>query len=180
MLSPAPSFSSPPLHGPSPSSSSSPTKPSTTTISLMLRAASLALLIDLCSGLRCYTDVSATKSMSTECGLNTGCVKIYIDSEEMLLRQQRENPNPTAFGEMPKLPERYENDPVLMRGCFVLAVPDRCYNAKSGLSYCWCSTKDLCNGGDGRHGRTDSKVTMALAALAVAVSWWRTMRMWDR
>ena len=37
------------------------------------------------------------------------------------------------------------NDPVLVRGCFVLKVPDRCYTAKNGLSYCWCSTKDLCN-----------------------------------
>ena len=25
-----------------------------------------------------------------ECGLNTGCVKIFIDSEEMLMRKQRE------------------------------------------------------------------------------------------
>ena len=24
-------------------------------------------------------------------------------------------------------------------------MPDRCYTAKNGLSYCWCSTKDLCN-----------------------------------
>ena len=36
--------------------------------------------------LRCYTDIAATKSSSTECGLNTGCVKIYIDSENMLYR----------------------------------------------------------------------------------------------
>ena len=40
--------------------------------------------------LRCYTDVSATKSNSMECGLNTGCVKIYIDSEDMLYRKQTE------------------------------------------------------------------------------------------
>ena len=43
------------------------------------------------------------------------------------------------------LPPRYQGDPVLLRGCFVLAVPDRCYMAKNGLSYCWCSQKDLCN-----------------------------------
>ena len=38
--------------------------------------------------LRCYTDKSATKSYSQECGLNTGCVKIYIDSQDMLYRKQ--------------------------------------------------------------------------------------------
>lgn len=35
-------------------------------------------LISASYGLRCYTDVAATKSLSVECGLNTGCVKIYI------------------------------------------------------------------------------------------------------
>ena len=39
-------------------------------------------------GLRCYTDITASKSNSQECGLNTGCVKIFIDSEEMLYRKQ--------------------------------------------------------------------------------------------
>ena len=39
-------------------------------------------------GLRCYTDITASKSNSQECGLNTGCVKIYIDSEDMLYRKQ--------------------------------------------------------------------------------------------
>ena len=28
-------------------------------------------------------------------------------------------------GELPTLPAAYQNNPVLMRGCFVLAVPDR-------------------------------------------------------
>ena len=28
-------------------------------------------------------------------------------------------------GELPTLPERYKGNPILMRGCFVLAVPDR-------------------------------------------------------
>ena len=102
-------------------------------------------------GLRCYTDVKATKSQSVECGLNTGCVKIFIDSEEMLYKKQQEygyvygyQPGAGDPGQI-TLPERYQGNPVLMRGCFVLAVPDRCYMAKNGLSYCWCSTKDLCN-----------------------------------
>ena len=44
-----------------------------------------------------------------------------------------------------QLQPQYQNNPVVLRGCFVLKVPDRCYSAKNGLSYCWCSTKDLCN-----------------------------------
>jgi hypothetical protein len=95
--------------------------------------------------LRCYTDISATKSYSTECGLNTGCVKIYIDSEDMLYRKQTEKGYGYGYKPDYQLPPQYRNNPVLVRGCFVLKVPDRCYTAKNGLSYCWCSTKDLCN-----------------------------------
>ena len=127
-------------------------------------------LISASYGLRCYTDVAATKSLSVECGLNTGCVKIYIgmwglfslqvrssvrndyllitDTEEMMLKRQSD----LGFGYgftppegIPPLPDRYLGNPVLRRGCFVLAVPDRCYTAQNGLSYCWCSQKDLCN-----------------------------------
>ncbi|XP_059099599.1 uncharacterized protein LOC131893561 [Tigriopus californicus] len=100
----------------------------------------------LVGALRCYTDIDATKGYSVECGLSTGCVKIYIDSEEMLMKQQRNYGYPPGFGQMPTLPPHLEGDPVLLRGCFVLAVPDKCYNAKNGLSYCWCSSRDLCNG----------------------------------
>ncbi len=108
----------------------------------------LTFMPEAAHGLRCYTDVGATKSLSVECGLNTGCVKIYIDSEEMMLRRQAQYgfgygyPPPEG---VPPLPDRYMNNPVLRRGCFVIAVPDRCYTAKNGLSYCWCSQKDLCN-----------------------------------
>jgi hypothetical protein len=48
----------------------------------------LSLLPSPVSGLRCYTTKEATKGNSVECGLNAGCVKIYIDSEEMLMRKQ--------------------------------------------------------------------------------------------
>ena len=109
-------------------------------------AAALLILADSAAhGLRCYTDTGATKTESVECGLNTGCVKVYINSEELLMKQTRTYGYPPAAGKMPELPPEYQNDPVQMRGCFVLAVPDRCYNADNGLSYCWCSTKDLCN-----------------------------------
>ena len=103
------------------------------------------LLVSSAGGLRCYTDVEATKSKSVECGLNTGCVKIYIDSEEMLMKMHRSYLYPPDPNEPIQLPEQYRDNPVLLRGCFVLGVPDRCYNAKNGLSYCWCRSKDLCN-----------------------------------
>ena len=102
----------------------------------------------LADGLRCYTDIGATKSLSVECGLNTGCVKIYINTEEMMMRRQAEYGYGYGFPPpegVPPLPDRYLGNPVLRRGCFVLAVPDRCYTAQNGLSYCWCSQKDLCN-----------------------------------
>lgn len=113
----------------------------------------LLIAIQPCQGLRCYTDVKATKSQSVECGLSTGCIKIFIDSKEMLYKKQQDygyvygNQPQSAFGDVKSitLPPRYQGDPVLLRGCFVLAVPDRCYMAKNGLSYCWCSQKDLCN-----------------------------------
>jgi len=98
----------------------------------------LILTVTTSNGLRCYVDLAVTKSISIECGFSSGCVKIYIDTEEMMLRKQAEEGINT-------LPERYLGNPVLRRGCFVLAVPDRCYTAKNGISYCWCSGKDLCN-----------------------------------
>jgi len=96
-------------------------------------------------GLRCYTDITASKSNSQECGLNTGCVKIYIDSEDMLYRKQTDMGFGYGYKPDYQLPPHFQNNPVIVRGCFVLKVPDRCYTAKNGLSYCWCSTKDLCN-----------------------------------
>ena len=73
---------------------------------------------------------------------------LITDTEEMMLKRQSD----LGFGYgftppegIPPLPDRYLGNPVLRRGCFVLAVPDRCYTAQNGLSYCWCSQKDLCN-----------------------------------
>ena len=121
---------------------------------IVVLVASLTQPPALCNGLRCYTDIGATKSSSVECGLNTGCVKVYIDTEEMQLRKQAEYGYGYGFNKaegVPPLPERYLGDPVLKRGCFVLAVPDRCYNARDGKSYCWCSQKDLCNSANKQH-----------------------------
>ena len=80
----------------------------------------LIFLASICSGLRCFTDVKAQKSKAVECGFSSGCVKIFISRANQPIQ-------------------------VIRRDCFVLAVPDRCYQATNGLSYCWCSKKDLCN-----------------------------------
>ena len=50
---------------------------------------------------------------SIECGFSSGCVKIYIDTEEMMLRKQAEEGINT-------LPERYLGNPVLRRGLFAI------------------------------------------------------------
>ena len=31
------------------------------------------------------------------------------------------------------------------RGCFLISTPDICHDARDGLTYCWCSSNDLCN-----------------------------------
>jgi len=84
--------------------------------------------------LRCYTDIPATKSLSVECGMNTGCLKIFKKAAQF----DEDN----TF--IP--PHRRGEDTQLFRGCFLVAVPDSCYDSiHDGLSYCWCSHTDLCN-----------------------------------
>ena len=37
---------------------------------------------------------------------------------------------------------------MMLIGCFLVAVPDSCYDSShDSLSYCWCSHADLCNSG---------------------------------
>ncbi|XP_023341577.1 uncharacterized protein LOC111711442 [Eurytemora carolleeae] len=86
------------------------------------------------SQLRCYTDLEANKANSVECGMNTGCLKIYKKAQ--------------GFDEENKfIPlEKRGTDIELFRGCFLVSVPDTCYESStSKLSYCWCSHRDLCN-----------------------------------
>ena len=44
--------------------------------------------------------------------------------------------------------KRFQIEKTLSVGCFLIPAPDVCHDAKNGLSYCWCSSGDLCNGGD--------------------------------
>merc|ERR1712004_455554 len=76
------------------------------------------------------------QSTSMECGMNTGCVKIYkkprdTDSRGKYIPKHKRGP-----------------DVELFKGCFIVALRgDICFDSKSGakLTYCWCSQKDLCN-----------------------------------
>jgi len=74
------------------------------------------------------------KGASMECGMATGCVKIYRKALEF-------DPYDGKF--IP--PEKRGTDIDYFRGCFLISTPDICFDAKDGYSYCWCSTKDLCN-----------------------------------
>ena len=47
----------------------------------------------------------------------------------------------------------------------------RCYNANNGLSYCWCSTKDLCNGATAVR-TSRGVVTVVAAVVAIVSAWW--------
>jgi len=85
-------------------------------------------------GVRCYTDLEKTKSLSVECGLNTACVKIFKKSQGF-----------DEFGHFIP-PERRASDVTMFRGCFLVRLPDTCYESTSNrLTYCWCSNADLCN-----------------------------------
>ena len=51
------------------------------------------------------------------------------------------------LGEIPRLTiESWTmKDWATFRGCFLISTPDTCHDAKDGLTYCWCSSSDLCN-----------------------------------
>lgn len=94
------------------------------------------ILIQVSHGVRCYTDLDKTKSMSVECGLNTACVKIF-----------KKSPGFDEDGQFIPLHKR-GSDVTMFRGCFLVRLPDTCYESLSNrLTYCWCSNADLCNRG---------------------------------
>merc|ERR1719481_603484 len=85
----------------------------------------------LSQALRCFTDLKASQENSRDCGVNSGCVKIYKKSPEF----------DVYTGEF--IPEhRRGPDVQLFRGCFLLPIPDTCFTSSTGLSYCWCSKKE--------------------------------------
>jgi len=100
-----------------------------------LRLLTVLLILRPNSALRCYTDLAASKSLSVECGLNTGCVKIFMKGHEY---DHNGNFIPVNLRAA---------EITLFRGCFLVAPPkETCFDdKKDGLSYCWCKQKDLCN-----------------------------------
>eukprot|EP00090_Calanus_glacialis_P043605 TRINITY_DN77225_c0_g1_i1.p1 TRINITY_DN77225_c0_g1~~TRINITY_DN77225_c0_g1_i1.p1 ORF type:complete len:133 (+),score=9.43 TRINITY_DN77225_c0_g1_i1:156-554(+) len=93
-----------------------------------------SLFFSLAISLRCYTDVAATKSLSVECGMSTGCLKIYKKAAQF------------DSGGVFIPPHKRSQDLQLFRGCFLVSTADTCHDSSSnGLSYCWCSHTDLCN-----------------------------------
>lgn len=136
-------------------------------------AAAAALLAVPVGSTRCYTDVAASKANSTECGHGTGCIKVYVDSEEYLMRMHRGYGYGQEPGRLPELPPRLRGDPVVLRGCFALQVNhNRCYLARDGYSYCWCD-KDLCNGGGHvRRGRRHLATLLSVVLVAAACRNW--------
>lgn len=83
--------------------------------------------------IRCYTNLEESKSL--ECGMATGCVKIVKKAPEF-------DPKSGKF-----IPEEERAKSVdLFKGCFLISAPDVCFNSQhDGLTYCWCSSNDLCN-----------------------------------
>merc|ERR1712168_1591243 len=93
----------------------------------------LSLAVSQVNSIRCYTDLEATQASSLECGMSTGCVKIYKKAYEY-----------DHLGNF--IPEHKRGPDIqLFRGCFIIQAPDICFTSRDGLSYCWCSSKDLCN-----------------------------------
>ena len=66
---------------------------------------------------------------------------------------------------------------------FLTRLSDRCYTANNGLTYCWCSTKDLCNDGNRQRRPWAHLVFVAVAAVILksflcdsTPSWWKKRR----
>lgn len=87
--------------------------------------------VKISQSIRCYTNLEESRSL--ECGMATGCVKIVKKSSEF-----------DAQGKF--IPKEKRSESVdLFKGCFLISTPDVCHKAKDGLTYCWCSSNDLCN-----------------------------------
>lgn len=88
--------------------------------------------IHVLDSIRCYINLEESRSL--ECGMATGCVKIVKRAPEF-------DPATGKF-----IPEEKRVASVdLFKGCFLISAPDVCFEAKDGLTYCWCSSSDLCN-----------------------------------
>ena len=95
--------------------------------------------------------------LTFQCGRGYSCLKVVQQPRIF-----------DVYGQFVPLPERKQTEEVVYRGCFVLDIhkvttvfivklstkfshQDLCYVATSGLQYCWCSSKDLCNLASSKH-----------------------------
>jgi len=116
--------------------------------------------------MRCYTDLEATQSNSLECGMATGCVKILKKAYEF-----------DHLGRF--IPEHKRGKDVdLFRGCFLISTPNVCHDAKDGLTYCWCSSGDLCNGGQVIKHNLATTITVLFISILVITRSTISIRMW--
>jgi len=98
---------------------------------LLLLFLVICISINITNSIRCYTNLEESRSL--ECGMATGCVKIVKKSSEF-----------DSTGKF--IPKEKRSESVdLFKGCFLISTPDVCHKAKDGLTYCWCSSNDLCN-----------------------------------
>lgn len=92
----------------------------------------ISFIINMSTAIRCYTTLDESRSL--ECGMATGCVKILKKGTDF-------DPITGKF-----VPEEKRAPTVeLFKGCFLISTPDVCFTAKDELTYCWCSSNDLCN-----------------------------------
>ena len=109
-----------------------------------------------CSGeTRCYTRLEPSLSGSAMCGAGSSCVKIsqpppMFDLYGYFVPPERRGPPITLYRgcfvlDMLKVGEYFN----VGKFCTLLLFKDFCYTSGSGLEYCWCSKRDLCNGSFG-------------------------------
>ena len=111
----------------------------------------------------CIVDSSSSsfmfQSLSVECGMSTGCLKIYkkadqFDRDGAFIPPHKRTQDLQLFrGEFCPYPCLVP-DSDSVAGCFLVSTADTCHDSSNnGLSYCWCSHTDLCNrGGRLSHG----------------------------
>ena len=116
------------------------------------------------------------QSLSVECGMNTGCLKIFkkaaqFDSYGTFIPPHRRGEDTQLFrGDSKSFNKNNKNRLLFSPGCFLVAVPDSCYDSShDGLSYCWCSHTDLCNFGQSLQA---SLYISSLVALSVYLLLW--------
>ena len=141
----------------------------------------IAAFIGICSGLRCWVDHQATESV--DCGPHSGCIKVAeknitnlgtkswygIQVDHKVWKSVKKSHIQVflfRFGH----PITVHIETVLKRDCFVLRVPDRCFEADNNLTYCWCMWNDFCNHSFNKL-QSDLKIPWGFAFIVMIMKW---------